>query len=59
MRSSLSTEQGEKIIVPPRALGLIKDTEGQGLRSNNYDSYYYRTGEEPVTPVSQKRSINI
>ena len=39
--------------------GLKKHTEGQGSRSINYDLYYDKTGEEPVKPVSQKRSKNV
>lgn len=40
-------------------LGFIKDTEGQESRSGTYDSYYYKTGEEPVRPVYQKGSKNV
>jgi hypothetical protein len=59
MSNSPPTEPIEEIIVPPKTLGLIKDTEGQESRSSIYDSYYDRTGEEPLKPVSQKRSKNV
>lgn len=59
MSNSPLTESISEIIVQPRTLGLIKDTEGQESRSGNYDLYYNRTGEEPVKPVSQKRSKNV
>ncbi len=58
MSGSLSIEQEEKIIVPSRTLGLIKDTEGQESRSNIYNPYYNKTGED-VRSISQKKSKNI
>ncbi len=57
MSGSLSIEQEEKIIVPSRTLGLIKDTEGQESRSNIYNPYYNKTGED-VRSISQKKSKN-
>lgn len=56
MSNSPSTDT---IDIKPRTLGLIKDTAGQGARSDIYDSYYIRTGEEPVRRIFQKRSEKV
>ncbi len=48
-------EQEEKVIVLSKTSGLVKATEGQEARNNNYNPYYAKTGEEPVTPISQKK----
>lgn len=46
------------IEILPGSLGLIKGTEGQESRSDNYDLYYKKTGET-VKPVLEKRSKGV
>ncbi len=52
--SNSPSNKEDKITVVSGTLGLIKDTEGQESRSNIYNPYYNKTGED-VRPISQKR----